>query len=169
MISAHCAATLLQELFSTVRPLIVTEIADKAPGENVYVHNGSAPIKFADANAGDIHSASFVPLGGGYRGSFSLGPVDQTADSVKWTFKVSDGALGDNLQAGQTLLQNYKVTISDGHGGTASQVITVKLIGTNDAPIITSPVQQATVTEFNDGNPGENAVTHSRTGAVRLQ
>lgn len=152
-------------ILSSATPLIVTEIGDRKPGENTFVHTGTAPIRFADADTKDVHTATFVPLGAGYRGTFSLGPINQATDTLNWAFKVSDGAL-DNLQAGQTLTQLYRVTISDGHGGTVSQVITVKIVGTNDAPIVTSPTQQAKVTEFNDANAGENVVTHSRTGAV---
>ena len=32
-------------------------------------------------------------------------------------------------------MRRYTVTVNDGHGGTASQVITVTIVGTNDAPV----------------------------------
>ncbi|WP_043626974.1 VCBS domain-containing protein, partial [Ensifer sp. ZNC0028] len=85
--------------------------------------------------------------------------------SVAWTFKVADGVI-DSLQSGQTLTQTYDVTINDGHGGTATQTVTIVITGTNDAPIITSGVQNVTVTERADGADGENAVVHVQGGTV---
>ncbi len=145
--------------------LLVREVTDNAPGENTLIHTGTGAIKFKDTNLSDVHKASFIPLGGGYIGSFALGKVDQNKDSVPWIFKVADGVL-DHLQAGETIIQKYKVAINDGHGGKAFQTVTVKIVGTNDAPVITSPVQQATVTELTPNDPNENNITHTRNGAV---
>ena len=122
-------------------PVGIKEIADNAAGENIAYHTRYATLKFTDSNAADVHSASAAPLGGGYKGTFSLGAVDQAANCIKWTFKVRDDKL-DYLQEGQTLTQKYKITINDGHGGTTSKVVTVILVGSNDAPEIQS---------FNDG------------------
>ncbi len=156
-------APIINSSFSPVR---IKEIADKAAGENTAFHTRFASLKFSDSNAGDVHSASVVPLGGGYKGTFSLGTVDQAANSVKWTFKVRDDKL-DYLQEGQTLTQKYKITINDGHGGTAIKVVTVVIVGTNDAPVITSGVQKATVTELTDRSGElENNSTHTGTGTI---
>ena len=143
----------------------VTEVTDNAFGENVKLHFGSGTIKFKDADKLDLHKASVKALGQTYLGTFDLGPIDQAKDSVSWVFKVADSAI-DHLQAGQTLVQKYKVAISDNHGGVTYQVVTVKIIGTNDAPVITSPPQATTVTELTNADSGENYVTHSRAGAV---
>ncbi len=115
----------------------VKEIIDRDSRENKVYHTNTSTLMFTDANANDVHTASFIPLSGGYLGHFSLGSVNQTANALKWTFKVADAAI-DYLQAGQTLLQKYKITISDGHGGTAAKVVTVCIVGTNDAPEIQS-------------------------------
>ena len=98
------------------------------------VHQASGSISFADVDLTDSHSASVAPQAGGYRGTFTLGAVNQLADSVGWTFAVSAGAL-DDLAAGQTLTQNYVVSIDDGHGGVATQVVAITLNGSNDAPV----------------------------------
>ena len=114
----------------------VTEVADNAAGENAVTHGRSGTITFSDANPSDTHTASFAPAGGGYLGTFALGAVNQAGDSVGWTFQVADSAL-DGLRAGQTLVQVYNVTVSDGHGGTAAQAVSVTITGTNDSPILT--------------------------------
>src|SRR6202022_4956015 len=84
--------------------------------------------------------------------------------SSGWTFSVVDGAL-DFLAAGQTLVQKYNVTVDDGHGGAAVQVVTVTLTGSNDVPVITSTVAAATgsVTELAGGTGSTAVATQSGT------
>src|SRR5205085_799275 len=86
--------------------------------------------------------------------------------SIGWNFSIADSAI-DYLQAGQTLTQKYDVTISDGHGGTAVQTVTVTITGTNDAPVITSATQSGLATEWVDLSAAEVANTpHTASGAV---
>ena len=145
----------------------VRELTDGAPAENVAVHSYKGRITFADQDRSDIHLATTAALGSGYLGKLTLGAVDQSADKVGWTFTLPDSAI-DHLQAGQTLVQTYRVRISDGHGGTDTQDIAIRIVGTNDAPVITSPPQSATITEIADGAPGENAITHAAGGTIKL-
>src|SRR6185312_9479858 len=93
-------------------------------------------VSFSDVDVLDTHTATVTPQGADYLGTFTLGAVDQPSKSVAWDFKVNDGAL-DSLGEGQTLTQVYTVTVDDGHGGTATQDVTIMLVGTNDAPVIT--------------------------------
>ncbi|MBD9626706.1 tandem-95 repeat protein [Ensifer sp. ENS06] len=143
----------------------VTEITDKATGENTVTHTQGGAVGFSDVDTLDTHSASFKANGEGYLGKFALDPVSQSGNSVGWTFKVADGVI-DSLQAGQSLTQTYDVTISDGHGGTATQTVTIVITGTNDAPVITSGVQSGSVTEIADKATGENTVTHTQGGTI---
>ncbi|CAN7753370.1 VCBS domain-containing protein [Ensifer adhaerens] len=150
---------------SGVQSGAVTEIADKATGENTVTHTQDGAVTFTDVDTLDTHSASFLPQGRGYLGTFSLDAVDQAADRIGWNFKVADGVL-DSLQAGQTLTQKYTVFVNDGHGGIVAQTVTIAITGTNDAPVITSGAQSATVTERGDGAAGENSVVHVNAGKV---
>jgi VCBS repeat-containing protein len=108
----------------------VTEIADGAPSENTVTHSTAGTITLSDDDVMDAHTASFVEQAGGYRGTFTLG---QAGNSVDWTFSVADSAL-DDLAVGQILTQRYDVAVSDGHGGSATQTVTVTADGANDAP-----------------------------------
>ncbi|WP_104663621.1 VCBS domain-containing protein [Ensifer adhaerens] len=143
----------------------VTELADNATGETTVTHTQGGEVTFTDVDTLDTHSASFLPQGRGYLGTFSLDPVDQTTDKIGWNFKVADGVI-DSLQAGQTLTQKYTVFVNDGHGGIATQTVTIVITGTNDAPVITSGTQSAAVTERGDGADGENSVVHVHDGKV---
>jgi len=141
----------------------VTEVTDNALGENATLHAASGAVTFTDADAGDAHTASFVAGAAGYLGTFTLDPV--AGNSVGWSFEVQDADL-DLLRGDETRVQTYTVTVNDGKGGTASQVVTITINGTNDAPVITSGPQAAAVTEVTDNEPGENATLHSANGAV---
>ncbi len=127
---------------------LVVERADLSPNENTNPpHIQVGNIKFRDLNARDFHKAIFAPLSvtndgvsqplgpGAFLGSFVLGKVNQVTNAVTWKFSVNDSAI-DFLAVGQTIIQKYKITISDGHGGKATQIVAIRIIGTNDAPEI---------------------------------
>ncbi|HEY8570918.1 VCBS domain-containing protein [Phenylobacterium sp.] len=117
----------------------VTEIADGAAGENTSALATSGSIAFADLDVNDTHSATFTPGAASYVGTFSLGAVDQSGNTVGWSFSVPDAAL-DALAAGETRVQTYTVEVADSQGGKATQVVTVTLTGTNDAPVVSGAV-----------------------------
>ncbi|HEX2840438.1 DUF5801 repeats-in-toxin domain-containing protein [Hyphomicrobium sp.] len=131
----------------------VAELPDRDKFENNYTHTKSALLKFKDT-AGDKHVASFTPCGTDYVGSFVLSAINQTADTLTWTFKVNDADL-DYLACGETLIQNYKITITDGCGKKVTTTVTVKIVGTNDAPVITSGPQIGKVTEISECAPSK--------------
>src|SRR5258705_456145 len=76
-----------------------------------------------------------------------------TAGTVGWTYTVADHAT-DYLAAGQTATEKFTVTIDDGHCGKVTQVVTITVTGTNDAPDIhvgSADTAAATPTETNAG------------------
>ncbi|MBB1624924.1 hypothetical protein A9974_06700 [Achromobacter sp. UMC71] len=85
-----------------------------------------------DVDANDTHTWSLNNDGKGQYGSFTL---DQNG---KWTYVLdNDSAKVQALAEGQKVTDTITVTVDDGHGGKATQVITVTVTGTNDAPTIT--------------------------------
>jgi VCBS repeat-containing protein len=91
-------------------------------------------IQFSDVETGDAHTASFTAQPGSV-GTFSLDPVSESAGtgSVGWHFTVNNSDI-QFLSQGQTLTQVYQVNVSDNHGGTTEQDVTITILGTNDAP-----------------------------------
>ncbi|CAB3736880.1 hypothetical protein LMG1866_05145 [Achromobacter ruhlandii] len=85
-----------------------------------------------DVDTNDTHTWSLNNDGKGQYGTFSL---DQNG---KWTYKL-DNANPDvkALKDGEHLTDTITVTVDDGHGGTATQVITITVDGTSDGAIIT--------------------------------
>jgi VCBS repeat-containing protein len=96
-------------------------------------------VSFSDVETADTHTASFTPLASDYVGTFSLDPVAESAGSgtVGWHFTV-DNADIQFLAQGQALTQDYLVSVTDDHGGSTMQDVTVTINGTNDAPTAVS-------------------------------
>jgi VCBS repeat-containing protein len=91
--------------------LLVDQISiSPTPGPAVETASGS--IAFSDIETGDTHTASFVPQGSGYVGTFSLDPVSEAGGTgtVGWQFSV-DNADIQFLGQGETLVQSYTVMI----------------------------------------------------------
>ncbi|CAB3698307.1 VCBS domain-containing protein [Achromobacter kerstersii] len=91
----------------------------------------SGQLSKTDVDATDTHTWSVNNAGKGQYGSFA---VDATG---KWTYNLDNTSTKvQALAAGQQVTDTITVTVDDGHGGTAQQVITITVTGTNDAPTI---------------------------------
>ena len=112
-------------------------------------------IKFKDANLNDSHAISFAPSGS-VLGSLSIhldhdttGSGNSSSGQVSWQYSVSNAAV-DYLAAGEIKENKFTITINDGHGGIAVQEVKIIITGTNDAPIITSPMTSGMADEQKD-------------------
>ncbi|WP_263499158.1 VCBS domain-containing protein, partial [Mesorhizobium sp. BR1-1-3] len=113
--------------------------------------NAAGTIAFNDVDLIDGHTASFAATAGETAlGTFSLDSVSEAAGaaagSVQWHYALNNAA-AQYLAAGQSVVEHYTVTVDDGHGGTATQVVAVTINGTNDKPVITSGPQTGAVVE----------------------
>jgi len=148
----------------------VTEDADTTPALGDAL-SASGTVAFTDVDLQDSHTASFAADASNttHFGTFALGAASELANaangSVGWSYTI-DNAAAQKLAAGETATEKFVVTVSDGHGGTAQQTVTVTIAGTNDAPTISSGVQAGTVTEDADATPaGDDSLTASGTVA----
>ncbi|PMZ69425.1 beta strand repeat-containing protein, partial [Pseudomonas sp. FW305-70] len=131
---------------------MVTEDADTTASATDSL-TASGTIVFNDVDLSDTHMATFAPAAGNatHLGTFVLSPVSEAANaangSVQWTYNLSNGA-AQYLAQGQTVTETYLVTISDGHGSTVTQNVTITITGTNDAPTVTAAeIEGGAVTE----------------------
>jgi VCBS repeat-containing protein len=113
---------------NTAATATITELPNGDPGEGTTIHEADGVVAFDDVDLSDLHSASATAQSAGYLGTLILDPVNQDDNSISWHFDVSDADL-DGLQAGEHVTQTYTVTVSDGHGGTATQDVTITLDG----------------------------------------
>lgn len=114
--------------------LFIDQVAvESASGAGTESANGS--ISFADIETGDTHTASFAPQSADYVGTFSLDPLTEVpgSGSVAWHFTV-DNADIQFLSQGQALTQVYTVLVTDNHGVSTPQDVTITINGSNDAP-----------------------------------
>ncbi|MDP2244381.1 VCBS domain-containing protein [Pseudomonas sp.] len=161
-------------LESSVVTRTVTERDDGAINENSGNLTVSGSINFADVDLSDIlHGAEITvaPIGDEVLGTLFLNggvdeaAVNQAADSIAWTYSVNAGQL-DKLKAGETLTQEYVVRISDVHGGFVDQTVTITIVGTNDAPIVTLNSSSAVLTEDTSAVPVDSMLTLSASGTL---
>lgn len=62
-------------------------------------------------------------------------PAGSATGDLAWTFN-SQGQAFDFLPNGWESVLGYTIQVSDGHGGTDTHVVEIKLHGTNDAPVV---------------------------------
>ncbi|EPE93586.1 VCBS domain-containing protein, partial [Rhizobium grahamii] len=92
-------------------------------------------INFNDVDLIDTHTTTVAAPSGSLLGTFALAPVTESpttaGGSVGWTYTINNAA-AQFLGQGETRQETYQVTITDGHGGTITQPVTVTITGTND-------------------------------------
>ncbi len=127
----------------------------------------SGEVSFADLDSNDLIDIRFASngdiawsgatidqpldadLAAALVAGFSVSATDAEAPgSVNWTYSVDNADL-DFLAVGETITFSYTVTADDGNGGTATDVVSFTLTGTNDAPTITAAAA-APITEAVD-------------------
>lgn len=142
-----------------------------ADGSGAVTEDASTPklsdtgvITFYDVNLTNTHIASTSPVQGYINtlgGTLSVTNV-ATGDgsgTVTWTYSV-DNAATQYLALGQTVKEQFNVTITDNTGNQATQLVEVVVTGTNDAPTITSVANAA------KGAVTEDATTLTATGTL---
>ena len=130
----------------------LTETAGQTGAATLLTSGGS--LAFKDVDLHDTHTTSVslqsVLLGTGVKlpaetqaalqsalsSSVATDTTNGGAGSLNWNFNITD-KLVDFLGAGEKATAVYQITVDDGHGGKATQSVTVTLTGTNDAPVIT--------------------------------
>jgi VCBS repeat-containing protein len=141
----------------------VTEDAATTPSP-ADSHSATGTIAFSDVDLSDTHTASFVAAQGNATalGNFVLASVAEAADTangtVNWTYTL-DNAAAQALAQGQTASETYVVTISDGHGSSTTQNVTITITGTNDQVQITSGVQTGDAKEDSGDYAASGSIT----------
>ena len=122
---------------------VITAHSDGAVTEDATSPNAptsTGTVSFTDADLTDTHMVSVQPVGttlGTLTALVSTDTSNGVGGQVSWTYTVADSAT-DYLAAGQTKVEHFTVTVSDGHGGTTSQDVAVTITGTDEAPVITA-------------------------------
>jgi VCBS repeat-containing protein len=131
---------------SSAGPALLTDLGD---------------IFFTDTNAADVHTATFLKDGSNTTdyGTFTVDTNATEANGsgfVQWTFQVDNSVLQAHLAVNQSVTQLYDVAIDDGHGGTATEIVSITLSGPTNQPLVlnsaTLTVAQGGTTTLNNSD-----------------
>ncbi|MEA2834242.1 MAG: hypothetical protein QOG66_2444 [Methylobacteriaceae bacterium] len=133
-------------------------------GQSATLH-GHGDLFFADVDLSDTHTVSTsvvsatrssgqpVPLTNAQlAAALATSLEDSTGHAlgeVDWDFTAPNSEISF-LGNGETLTVVYDVNVTDPSGATATQTVTVTILGTNSAPVITSGPESASLSEFPD-------------------
>ncbi len=127
----------------------------------------SGNVAFTDVDLNDAPAAAYTAATG-FSFNVANGPTltlaQQTALASAFSI-APNGAFTFNtpspdfLGHDDVLTLTYNVVVSDQHGGSATTPVTITINGSNDAPVITSAAQGATLTETNAALTASGAVT----------
>ena len=96
----------------------------------------SGQLTATDVDSNDAgHLSWTIAMAGGASPLYGTMAINGTTGV--WTYTL-DNSLSETqaLGAGEVVSESFVATVTDAHGGSASQVVTVTIHGTNDAPVI---------------------------------
>lgn len=110
----------------------------------------SGRLTYSDADEGSVPgewSITTVPFDVSFEGDASLNPGQTSLGSIKinaetgvWEYKLLND-LSEFLNEGDNITENYVAKITDADGETDTEVVTITIKGTNDAPFVTQVLQ----------------------------
>ncbi len=109
-------------------------------------------IAFSDVDLIDVHGVGAVTASVGALGSLTASvstqasDVDGTGGEITWDYSVAASAV-EYLGAGQFKDETFSFTLSDGNGGAVERTVSVRITGTNDAPVVAAVDVTSAVTE----------------------
>ena len=118
-------------------------------------------VTFTDLDLSDTHAVTITGVvasdtttgldSSAMLGWLTLGALTDSSGGVtgskSWTFSAPDHYF-DYLALGEQVTLTYTVQVDDHQGGVVTQDVTITVTGTNDAPVITSGTQSATLQEI---------------------
>ncbi|MFF9553061.1 VCBS domain-containing protein [Methylobacterium fujisawaense] len=134
---------------------LVYDKADRVSSET------SGKLTFTDEDVGDTHTVTVKP-GDGAVGTLTARISQDSgtaAGVIDWEYTVDHKAVA-GLAKGQTKTETFTLTVDDGHGGTADQVVTITIVGDNDAPHIASSGPFKRLSTRSDGREANGASAH---------
>uniref|UniRef100_UPI00399A50A1 retention module-containing protein n=1 Tax=Shewanella indica TaxID=768528 RepID=UPI00399A50A1 len=93
-------------------------------------------------SASDVDNGAVLVWSGSADSPFGNFNID--AASGAWNYQL-DNTAADGLLEGEIRTETFSVTVTDEFGASAEQLVTITIIGTNDAPILTADTSGAVI------------------------
>lgn len=105
------------------------------------LRTSSGTIAFSDVDLADVHHVTTAAAGTGVLGTLTASINTDTTGGgagglLTWTYSVDHSALL-YLAEGQTKVEDFTVSLSDGQGSSAQRTVQVTITGSSEAPVIT--------------------------------
>jgi large repetitive protein len=98
---------------------------------------GAAPTVSGQVQASDIDNGDVLSYAVEGNGQGSYGSITMDAETGAWEFTADTSSQAfQALGASETATQQFVVEVSDGKGGTAQEVISIEIAGSNEGPVI---------------------------------
>ena len=130
-------------------PVISSTAADAtgAVVEAGSLDDGSAVAGIATASgtlsSTDVDAGATATWSGSATGSYGSFAIN--ASTGTWSYSLANGQTNvQALKEGDVVTEHFTATVTDDFGAHASQVVTITVTGTNDAPVISSTAADAT-------------------------
>ncbi|WP_237442635.1 VCBS domain-containing protein, partial [Sinobacterium norvegicum] len=108
-------------------PRLVGDSSGNIVVDSIDSTGGTLSIIDIDANDNHQYSTTAQPS------EFGQFSVNQNGE---WQYNLNKDIPEKQLSQGQVITEQYPVTITDSYGGTSTEIITITITGTNDAPVI---------------------------------
>lgn len=96
----------------------------------------------------DVDTGATATWSGDAAGSYGSFVIDPSTGVWSYTLDNTDVDT-DALAAGQVVTESFTVIVTDDQNATASQIVTVTITGSNDAPVVTAEDLSGAVSELN--------------------
>ncbi|MET0437516.1 MAG: DUF5801 repeats-in-toxin domain-containing protein [Devosia sp.] len=136
-------------------------------------------IGFTDVDLTDAHSITNVVASSSALGNLTASVTTDTTGSglggsITWNYSVNAASV-EYLEEGQTKVESFTITLSDGHGGSVERTIDVTITGTGDGKLVIGSNQSDTSaapsgnTNYDhfvpsNGTPGTDGVINGSSG-----
>ena len=149
--------------------------SDSGQNQTFHIEGGSnTPAADGTSPSDGSHSAT-----GSTDATFTTDYGTLTLDPAtgQWTYALNNASdKVQQLNAGETKVETFEVTVTDEHGATSTQTITVTITGTNDIPVIDTDqsnfhldFKEQGVYQPSEGGDGNTPTTPGGTGEGQHQ
>jgi len=120
------------------------------------IASASGQLIASDADAMASQSWSIVGVPSSTYGNFSLTPAGA------WTYSLDNAlAATQALREGQTVVETFNVLVTDDFGATATETVSIVILGTNDSPVVTTVAGANQASLVEDGNLDDGTLVNN--------